>query len=331
MPLGLNPGSRGGGGYGIDMFPVILGATQSAVFDATITDHTGTDPCVWLKLDVAANNVKGYGVDMTLMGDYGTSVCYRAVITGPAAGGATGKAQIAYSALLVGDNNDVDITYSAFSAAFIDSGGAGVGTFANIGLGFDHAIYSFSGNLSFFGYSPIIQVTNAVAGNGQSITLNAADATGAGPSLGGDINVNPGDGVGGGPRGKIHMCNDLQGGGYWHVVISYDSVNAGPFEVFNIPVLDNEVWSVEIVVVGQKAGTEACRFHKSAVFYRLGAALAQLGATAVLASDTSKGGYDANMTADAVNNTIDITVTGAAGDGIKWKVLVKAMKVVRDV
>lgn len=329
--LGLGPIPGGGGGLsGLDVFPVVLGATDYAEFDAYTTDHTGSTPCVYLHVDAAAGNVRGYGAQIDLVDDYDQCMAYAAYVTGPVGGAISGNTAVGYGVILTGDDDDTDMKYAGFAAMFNASGGGGEGIAFHSGEGIDKALFSFSGDVVFQEYDVDIRIDRETNGDGNNMIIKAGDGydSGATDRNGGHLYLNSGEGANSGKHGKVHLMSDLDAGGYWYVIEFAQTADAVAAEVISIPVEPDEVWHVEFIAIGLTGAiAKRGKWHKSATFYRVAAGnVAQQGVTVTLSADNNAPGWAAVFNADVVNNTIDIFVSGVLGDNVDWKVLVKAIK-----
>jgi hypothetical protein len=189
---------------------LLLGAGNQLVIDAAATDNTGTRGVLEMDIDtVTANNVGldvYHSVDANVDGVSGISVSTEsgAGISGP-------NSVSAFKATQFGNAGDAGGIYNAFWANnFNAQGGGGVAQGLNIGTGYLNAVQALSGNVTFLDYGPVIATVRTTAGNGDNLSITAADANTSGN--GGSVAITAGDAATSGPGGSISLDVGTQAG-----------------------------------------------------------------------------------------------------------------------
>ena len=160
---------KGGGEFDLE-------ATESVALDAFTADHTDTNGVLGVTTETATVGVPGILSSLTLTGDVGFASAIKGSATGFSSGGTSGNATLAFLAELAGDNDDTSHMYVAYGAtAFNNNGGTSMATGVLIGTGYDDALNASSGDILFQDYSPVIATTRIVAGDGDDLTIHAAD------------------------------------------------------------------------------------------------------------------------------------------------------------
>ena len=118
---------------------------------------------------------------------------------------------------------------------------------------------------------------------------------------------------------------------YFKVVQKINTSDATPTRLLTakggnalIPV--NSYWNVDIDIIGGKNDmSKSVHLKRRCILYRLGSFTGMIGSVQTPVADISQGGagYSVAITADNTNNAIDITVTGALGESVRWVAVCK--------
>ena len=112
-----------------------------------------------------------------------------------------------------------------------------------------------------------------------------------------------------------------------NAVATVTTTDATVTDLAVIEVAEGEVYSVEVDVIAEEAGTNRALYKMSGLFYRNASGdVTQQGSTAVLNEIESEPLWDCDFVADTANQTIDVRVTGEAATTIEWKVHVQYHK-----
>lgn len=175
--------------------------------------------------------------------------------------------------------------------------------------------------------TPLAGGTNSVAiGSGSSASTTGSYANGDGTSSyiwGGKVFAN----------GKFATAGDAQYGVY---VLRNITTTATPTEIYldgatatqRVVLLDNSTWSFKVDVVGRRTdavGGSAGYTFTGVIKRDVGVATCALvGAVSKTIIAETNVAWDANVTADATNGSLKVTVTGEAAKTIRWVATVMA-------
>lgn len=136
--------------------------------------------------------------------------------------------------------------------------------------------------------------------------------------------------------GRFQSTGDAQAGQY---ILRTHTVNAAPTEAFldgtggsnRLVMPDDSTWKYTITVVGHR--TDVADGHAGYKFEGVAYRMNGTGTIQMLGSPTksvlaeSHSAWDANVTTDAVNGSLKITMTGQAGKTIRWVAFVETVEV----
>lgn len=113
---------------------------------------------------------------------------------------------------------------------------------------------------------------------------------------------------------------DLRTWRAWLEADILDTTDATPTASASITTEDDYVYAVEILVIGRRTGGSAGTTGDSAVFFGQGAFKDIGGTLSALGTSITDPGSDMGSVAIAVNGSdIEVQITGAANNNIRWR------------
>jgi len=123
----------------------------------------------------------------------------------------------------------------------------------------------------------------------------------------------------------------VYGGGRVSSVVTVQTTDTTITPIISLAVIEDETWLVKVHVIGQEDSTPSTNraaYYLEGLFYRVdGGGLTQQGSTSVVIEEESDATWDCDFGIDAVNDEIDVDVTGVAATTINWKCWYEYIKV----
>ena len=141
-----------------------LGANDQVYIDGTSINNTPAPANGVLHVDygATADSTGAVGADVTIEGASTNAVGgFFSQVTGNTSGLSNGNLINGFMANIIGDNDDSNVTYAAYTAfPFNGNGGTSESRALNVGTGWDYLLYGESGDIQFYQYDATINANS---------------------------------------------------------------------------------------------------------------------------------------------------------------------------